>query len=733
LTIDTPRPEILAESEAASPFYIPATSATSLYRPRSLKSRDTFLVADHHGDCQALCPTAEGLFHEDTRYLSRLVLTFNGHRPLILSSMVTEDNTVFTVDLTNPDIYDDGQVVLPRDTVHIQRSKVVAAGLLAESLQVQNYALEPVDVELRLEYDADFADIFEVRGQTRERRGQYLKETVARNGVTLGYKGLDGVIRRCAIRSDKTLADVSRRSAVRRFRLGPRESETFTLTVACWVGGEEDEEIGRRFQEVRETCGEVSRRLHGGGSELVASNELFNHWVARSRADLEMLVTETAYGPYPYAGIPWFSTAFGRDGIITALECLWAMPDLARGVLSFLAATQATELDPKSDAEPGKILHETRKGEMAALGEVPFARYYGSVDATPLYVVLAAAYHARTADTAFLRTIWPNVVRALEWMRRYGDSDGDGFMEYARKTDIGLINQGWKDSADSVFEEDGRLAEGPIALCEVQAYGYAAWGGAARLADALGLGPEAAGYAAEAERLRARFEEAFWCEEIGTYALALDGRKRPCRVRTSNAGHALFAGIAAPERAARVAATLMSADGFSDWGIRTVAKGEARYNPMSYHNGSVWPHDNGLIAMGFARYGLREPLQRLLGGLFDASQFMDLHRLPELFCGFRRRRGEGPTSYPVACIPQAWSAASVFAVVGAMLGISFEPRAERVRLDRPLLPGWLDELRVIRLPVGRSRIDLLFRRHLRDVSLNVLHKEEDAEVVVTMG
>jgi glycogen debranching enzyme len=731
LTVDTPRPEILADSEATSPFYIPATATTSLYRPRALKSRHTFLVADHHGDCQALGPTAEGLFHEDTRYLSLLTVAFNGHRPLLLSSMVTEDNTVFTVDLTNPDIYAEGRVVLSRDTVHIQRSKVLAAGLLAEQVRVHNYALEPVEIELRVEFDADFADIFEVRGQTRERRGQYLKETIAGNGVTLGYKGLDGVVRRCAIRCDARLEEVTRRSAVRRFRLESHESETFTLTVACWSG--QEEEPSRRFDELRESCVKASRDRRGAGTELVASNELFNDWVARSRADIDMLVTETAHGPYPYAGIPWFSTPFGRDGIITALECLWALPDLARGVLGFLATTQATELDPKSDAEPGKILHETRKGEMAALGEVPFQRYYGSVDSTPLFVVLAAAYHARTGDSEFLRAIWPNVVRALDWMRRYGDCDDDGFLEYARKTDIGLINQGWKDSCDSVFDHAGRLASEPIALCEVQGYAYAAWAGAARLADALGLGPEAAGYAATAGRLRERFEEAFWCEEIGTYALALDGAKRPCRVRSSNAGQALFSGIAAPERAARVAATLMSAEGFSGWGIRTVAEGEPRYNPMSYHNGSVWPHDNGLIAMGFARYGLREPLQKLMTGLFGASQFMDLHRLPELFCGFPRRHGEGPTSYPVACIPQAWAAATVYALVGAMLGISFEPRAERVHFERPLLPDWLDALRVLHLPVGRTRIDLLFRRHLRDVSLNVLHKEEGAEVVVTMG
>jgi len=731
LTIDTAHPEILSESEAASPFYIPATATTSLYRPRTLKSADTFLVADPRGDCQAAAPSAEGLFHEDTRYLSRLALQIDGYRPLLLSSTVTEDNALFTADLTNPDIFAGSDIRLARDTIHVLRSKVLGPGVLAEQLEVRNFGQEPLELELRLEFDADFADIFEVRGQTRVRRGQYLKETIAGDEVTLAYKGLDGLVRRCTLTFAGGCDEITRRGACRRLRLAPQASAVQSVIVTCWTGTERPQR--RSFEEVREAAIGWSGGHRARAAHVVGSNERFNDWVERSRADIDMLVTDTPSGPYPYAGIPWFSTAFGRDAIITALECLWLAPALARGVLGFLAATQATELDPKSDAEPGKILHETRKGEMALLGEVPFARYYGSVDSTPLFVVLAAAYHARTADADFLHRIWPNVVAALDWMRRYGDADGDGFLEYARKTEIGLVNQGWKDSNDSVFDETGRLADEPIALCEVQAYAYAAWDGAARLADALGLGPEATGYAAEARRLRTRFEETYWCEELGTYALALDGRKRPCRVRSSNAGHALFAGIAAPDRAARVAATLMSRAGFSGWGIRTIAEGEPRYNPMSYHNGSVWPHDNGLIALGFARYGLRAPLARLLAGLFDASQFMELHRLPELFCGFPRRKGEGPTSYPVACIPQAWSAATVFALLGASLGISFEPTAERVRLDRPLLPEFLDELRLEQLAVGSTRIDLLFRRHVRDVACNVLHKEDGAEVVITTG
>jgi glycogen debranching enzyme len=718
-----------SEGEWISPFTIPATDKTPSYRTRVLKHGDTFLVVDPYGDAQARDPAAEGLFHADTRYLSHLVLTVNGHRPLLLGSNVTEDNLALAIDLTNPDIAERGQPPLPKETLHILRTKVLDDAACLETILVRNHGQAPIQVELALRVQADFADIFEVRGQIRPRRGKYVPASVQGQDIVCRYEGLDRVQRECLFRFETPPDRLTHDSAVYRFPLGAGEGRTIEFAALC----RPEPTAPSVRPELTQSIEAAERRLEehkAMRADLHTSNPSFNDWLGRSTADIEMLLTERETGPYPYAGIPWFSTAFGRDALITALECLWWAPYIARGTLRFLAATQATRESPESDAEPGKILHETRKGEMAALGEVPFGLYYGSVDSTPLFIVLARAYLDRTGDQGLIAELWPNIEAAVGWMERYGDLDGDGFLEYDRKSKIGLTNQGWKDSGDSIFHADGRLADTPIALCEVQAYAYAAWLGAATIARVLGKNERANAFTAKAIALRRNFESAFWCEEIGTYAIALDGHKQACRVRSSNAGQALFTGIASPERAARVTATLMDRASFSNWGIRTIAEGEARYNPMSYHNGSVWPHDNALIAMGFGRYGLVEPLLRLTTGLFDAAMTLDLHRLPELFCGFGRRPGQGPTGYPVACIPQAWASAVVFALLGAMLGLSFNHHQRQIRLTRPVLPPFLDELVIRNLQLGDSAVDLLCRRHTRDVALNVLRKEGKVEVII---
>jgi glycogen debranching enzyme len=436
-------------------------------------------------------------------------------------------------------------------------------------------------------------------------------------------------------------------------------------------------------------------------------------------------MADTPYGKYPYAGVPWYNTAFGRDGIITALQTLWLAPQLSRDVLKFLSAYQATDMDHASDAEPGKIFHEIRGGEMSALGEVPFKKYYGTIDSTPLYLVLAGEYYERTADFDTIKSIWPNILAAIDWINNYGDQDGDGFVEYNHKAEKGLTNQAWKDSFDAVFYDNGILADPPLALCEVQGYVYAAKVQAAKLMELFGNKDRAAQLAEEANTLKVAFNKQFWDEELSCYVLALDGQKRPCRVKSSNAGQVLFTGIAYPEMAAELVNTLMQPDMFNGWGIRTISVNELRYNPMSYHNGSVWPHDVSLIAAGFAKYGYHDEVAKLATGLFDASLFLHLQRLPELFCGFERRKGEAPTSYPVACSPQAWSVATVFMILQSLLQIKIVPAKKEISFHNPFLPSYLQVIKISGLVVDGFVAELEIENHNNLV--NVLWKNQPEE------
>jgi glycogen debranching enzyme len=717
-----------SDASPVSPFRIPAAVVVSDQGRRVLKRGDCFAVLDALGQAQADRPGAEGLFFEDTRYLSRLYKSIDGSRPVVLSSAVTEENNTLSVDLVNPDLLDGTLLRVPRATLHLLASITLGENAFFETVQISNFGAFPVRFSLAVELAADFADIFEVRGTRRARRGTMIPVEMAPEGPILGYRGLDGVVRRSHVVLDPLPQKTATTGGTWDLELAPGAKSAVSFSVHC-------ERDGRRTLRASRASSASARdraatRRRAEIARLSTDHAGFNEWLAASRADLDMLASDTPHGLYPYAGIPWFSTAFGRDGLITALQCLWLDPTLAAGTLRFLAATQARESDPAAEAEPGKILHETRRGEMANLGEVPFGRYYGSIDATPLFVCLAAAYHHRTGDLALIRELWPSIEAALDWMHRYGDRDGDGFLEYHHTAGKGLVNQGWKDSNDPIFHSDGSLASPPIALVEVQAYAYAAYRGAAELARALALSDRAEALDSSATLLKERFEAAFWLDDLGTYALALDGAKRPCHVRTSNAGHVLMAGLASPEHAARVTETLMSPGSFCGWGIRTVAEGEVRYSPISYHNGSVWPHDNALIGIGFGRYGQTASLLTMLSGLFDAASLFELKRLPELFCGFARRSGTGPTAYPVACAPQAWSAAAPFGMLGAALGISFAPRKSQIRFTTPVLPRQVGEIRLSNLRLDEASADLVLRRNGDNVAVSVLRRQGPVEVVL---
>jgi glycogen debranching enzyme len=705
-----------------APFYIPAVGQASRPR-RTLKQDDTFVVVDSHGDIGASAGGSDGLFLCDTRFLSHFELLINGMQPLLLGSNTRDDNTSLTIDLTNPDLYVEKRLVLPKDTVHIVRTIFVYHNTLYQRVALRNYAGHAVNLTLSLVFDNDFADVFEVRGLRRARRGKIERLVASRARALLSYRGLDGMLRQTNIGFDPQPSELIETAASYRLPLAARETASLYFYVSCG-----NPELPQTFGFNRGVRA-IYRRQHIQNATTVAtSNQLFNEILCRSVADLRMLSTDTPQGPYPYAGIPWYSTTFGRDGLITALQMLWLDPAMARGVLHRLAALQAKVDDPLSDAQPGKILHEMRAGEMAALREVPFALYYGTVDSTPLFVLLAGRYAERTGDYETIRAIWPNLEAALAWIDGPADRDGDGFLEYHRETADGLVNQGWKDSFDAVFHADGRLAEGPIALAEVQGYVYAAKKALARCAAQIGRGEHARELNAQADRLAERFEESFWSDELGTYALALDGAKAPCLVRSSNAGQVLFSGIARPERAREVAALLLTPQFFSGWGIRTIAKREARYNPMSYHNGSVWPHDNALIALGLARYGYQIEIEQLFKGMFDAACYMDLRRLPELFCGFQRGPRRGPTLYPVACNPQAWASATPLSLLEASLGLQINATTEEVRLVEPHLPAFLDHVVVRNLAVGRSSLDFSVRRQGSGTSVEILDRRGNAKI-----
>lgn len=716
---------------AVAQFFIPAAASLQERRPRTLKHGDTFAVFDYNGDALSGPGSPEGLYHRDTRYLSHLYLTINGQRPMLLSSTLRDDNATLTCDLTNPDLFDDrGKLVMGHDLIHLRRSRFLWNDRCYERVAVRNYDERRQHVRIQIAFQADFADLFEVRGTARAKRGRDLPAVIEPACILLSYVGLDDRKRSTRLSFVPEPSETRSDLVTYDFELDPHESRSLFITIGCDQTSADQPAHYSFFLALRD----ARRALRASSSRaalIATSNEIFNEVSRRSVSDLYMLMTDTAEGPYPYAGIPWFSTVFGRDALITAHQTLWLDPEIARGVLCHLAANQAANVDPASDAEPGKILHEVRYGEMAELGEVPFRRYYGSVDSTPLFVMLAGDYLKRTSDLATIERLMPHIEAALTWIDEYGDRDGDGFVEYGRLTEEGLINQAWKDSHDSVFHADGTLARGPIAIAEVQAYVYGAWLSALEIFRRIGKPERAASFLARAEGLRRAFDISFFDEELGTYVLALDGDKRPCRVRSSNAGHALFTGIAYPERAAQIARTLMSASSFCGWGIRTLPSTEARYNPMSYHNGSVWPHDNAMIASGLARYGYRTEAARIFEGLFAAASYIELRRLPELLCGMPRQRARGPTFYPVACSPQAWAAAAPLSLLQSCLGLDFDPDGMQISFNLPQLPSFLDEVILRHLWIGSGSADVAIRGSGRQVVVDVIDRRGNVQVLTT--
>lgn len=679
----------------------PSDADRNVRRQYALKEGDSFLIADAHGDLHG---GADGLFRNDTRVMATLVLRFAGQRPSLLSTNISEDNVYFTAHMTNHPLPLLGEEQTPEGVIHIERKRFLWNGCVHERLQLVNYSdFSAMGIPISVEFSADFIDMFEVRGQRREEHGDHREPEVQDAGVVLSYEGLDACLRRSAISFSRRPQQLSSDRAEFHVDLAPRGHWYLFVDIA-----ESPTAPGReRFRQAAAQARKAMRRRRG--AKLKVSGRLFQSWLDRSATDLALLTTALPTGPYPYAGVPWFSTPFGRDAIVTAFQTLWLDPVVARGVLAFLAEHQAQEYSSFHDAEPGKIMHETRKGEMSAVKELPFAKYYGGVDTTPLFVMLAGAYLQRTGDWQFIDTLWRALHAAMKWVDQSIANSPEGFLAYARAETTGLLNQGWKDSHDSIFHEDGSAPHGSVALVEVQGYAYRAYLAMKELSQGRGDEAAAMQWAGKAEALSAAVERLFWQDDQQFYALAIDERGRPCRVRSSNAGHLLFTGLPLPARGRAVADQLMSKAFFSGWGIRTLAAEAYRFNPMSYHNGSVWPHDVAICAAGLARYGARDGAVKVLSAVFEAASQFGM-RLPELFCGFARCAGEAPIAYPVACLPQAWAAGSAFMLMQACLGVSLDAQRHAVVITKPQLPTGIDRLQINRLTMNEQSIDLAFER-----------------------
>jgi glycogen debranching enzyme len=701
-------------------------------RTQVINHIDTFCIFDRLGNIHPKRKNSNGIYYKDTRYLNKLELEINKRRPLLLSSSIKSDNEVLSVDLTNPDLPD---CHIKENSIHIERRQFIRNGVYHEAIYLTNFGEQDCEVELSISFDADFCDIFQIRGMERHVNVPEVKRHNTGNKIIFEYTGLDHLKRTTEIIFENQDCSIQQGTALFSLPLHKNKSRDIQYIIYFddGVSGHERSVHDKvpSFSKIQERIRDSMKETQALFSGISTDNENFNGWIERSITDLQSLLAKTAYGFYPFAGVPWYNTAFGRDAIITSMEVLWMAPALIKDVLHFLVATQAQEHNPEKDAEPGKIIHEMRDSEMANTGEVPFNQYYGTIDATPLFLMLAGMYYKQTADAETIRNIWTSIKKAVDWIDLYGDIDGDGFVEYQHKSEKGLTNQGWKDSYDSIMYANGELCKPPIALCEVQGYVYAAKKYTAMMAHAVGETEFAEALDKSADALFKNFNDKFWDDGLGAYVLALDGDKQPCKVLASNTGHCLFTGIAEESRAKRIAKQLLSDNMFSGWGVRTLSSKEVRYNPMSYHNGSVWPHDNALIGYGMAKYHCTDDALVILNGLFNASMFIDLQRMPELFCGFAKRPKEGPTAYPVACSPQAWAVGSVFMLLQGCLQLEIDGVNKRLLFNKSKLPSFLQKLRITNLKLGQQNCSFIAYRHGDDVSLHITEKPVGWTILIT--
>ncbi|MEK5394861.1 amylo-alpha-1,6-glucosidase [Paenibacillus sp. FSL K6-2859] len=693
---------------------------------RVIKENDLFLMTDKSGDIPDNDQSGLGLYTRDTRFLSRMEIRINNQRPILLSS-AADENYISTIRLTNPHMEEDGKLILWRESVEIERTRFIYEGALYETFKLTSYYPKAIQFDFSVLLDADFTDMFVIRGFQHGKLGSKTGERSAPGERVISYLGADELLRETKVKWDTQESRISETGEVHfDVELKHQESVEIAFFIAPMING--NEPLQHEPKEAMNKLRASYASWNASSTSISSDMPLFNKLYHRGVQDLRVLLTDLGYGQFPVAGLPWYSVPFGRDSLIAALQMLSSNPQIAKGTLLTMAAYQGQKEDEWRDEQPGKVMHEIRYGELAATNQVPFTPYYGTIDATPLFLLLTAEYYHWTGDLDFVSSLMPHLNAALNWIKEYGDYDKDSFVEYYQKSSKGIANQGWKDSADSVIHSNGDYAEAPIALVEVQGYVYQALTRLAPIFKSLGHEEQAEVMEKDAAQLRTRFEEDFWMNDEQFYAIALDKDKKRVDSVTSNAGHILMSGIASPERAKAVAARLVAPDLFGGYGIRTMSTAATGYNPMSYHDGSVWPHDNSLCLLGLSQSGFTEEAITVMQGLLNAADQFEYYRLPELYCGYSDQLG-APVPYPVACSPQAWAAGTPLTFVQALLGLQPNALTRQITIKPALLNG-MNDLKVEQLQIGNGTLSLRVSRVDNEPKLEILSNQTGYELVI---
>ncbi|AZB42451.1 amylo-alpha-1,6-glucosidase [Bacillus sp. FJAT-42376] len=690
-----------------------------------IKENDLFLLSEPNGDITGDHSYGLGLYSKDTRFLSKLELTINGEKPVLLSSDGS-DNRISKVLLTNPHMEDNGELILWRESVQVERERFIAEEVLYETITLKNYFPKAVSFSIELAFEADFKDMFIVRGFQSGHVGERAGQAINENAFSIHYEGADQISRSTVVSWDKKPDDIQEHGLIAyHFDLEHGQEDSFTVKIQPLAGNGTKDILSREeaLEKLTLSYEEWQQSSTTVKTDLVPLQNLLD----RGMADLRVLMTDIGHGIFPVAGLPWFGVPFGRDSLIAALQMLAFNPEVAKGTLKTMASTQGTKVDPWRDEQPGKIMHEMRFGELANTNQIPFTPYYGTIDATPLYLILLTEYVKWTGDLKLAEELMDSVEQALLWIDEYGDRDGDLFVEYHQESSKGIANQGWKDSGDSIVHRNGDYAKTPIALAEVQGYVYQAKMGIADILDALDQKEKSARLKEQAEALKQKFEKEFWMEDKQFYAIALDQNKKQVGTITSNPGHVLFSGIIDSSRADKVADMLTSDKMFSGFGIRTMGEGEAGYNPMSYHDGSVWPHDNSMTLIGMSKLKQQKQAKKVMSGLIKAADHFEYERLPELFCGYSSAVGKA-VKYPVACSPQAWAAGTPLIFIQSILGLFPDSLNKRISLSPDLLEE-MNELQVSGISIGNGILSVRLYRSEKGTEFEITENTTGFEII----